>query len=298
MEDSLTNLILQPDELPANRIDAINHLVERDQKNAIGILFRILFRSEKQFDVETAVKGNIETLKNNFSPEIQALIHELLFESELIFYPKRAMVANLLGRFGVIESLPELYFTAADRYDNRYVRVAAMETIGALGAVEKIPFLRDSINNPNEDSLVRTAAIIALGWIRHPTAIPILLKCLEYENSEIWLAAIDALENYDDIDMMHLLLHIYSTQEETDKRKIYLYDFLSNRNVIPSLLLADQSEYEVFRELLLHQGPKNLETLEFLRESTEKAKLKQFIENLILTIQPKVSITEKMTILL
>ena len=100
------------------------------------------------------MKGNIETLKNNFSPEIQALIHELLFESELIFYPKRAMVANLLGRFGVIESLPELYFTAADRYDNRYVRVAAMETIGALGAVEKIPFLRDSINNPNEDSLV------------------------------------------------------------------------------------------------------------------------------------------------
>ena len=104
---------------------------------------------------------------------------------------QRMMAVYALGRYGIVENLPEI--TAALEDESPRTRQVAVESFLSLGeqAEAYLPLLLPRLTDEDKD--VRLAVIDLLGQIASPTVLPYVLNGLDDENEWVRIRAVDAL---------------------------------------------------------------------------------------------------------
>jgi HEAT repeat protein len=290
MLDPLYNFILDESIIVKDRSLAIEKLVELQKGDCAWILLYVLLKKSERKGVQAAATKGLIAIKEFLPPRFQALAREILFEQELPFFPKRAIIATLLGRLHHIEAADLLFSIALDPMENRFVRSAAIEGLGELQYTPASDSLLQILQNESEDTKVRAAAAIVLGWLHDNRAVPHLITLLEHNESLIWLVAVDALVNFEQSSITEELLKLYiKFVDNAEITKIKrLQEALTSRNLLVVLETADTFRLSFLKDLIMEQENVNLQQLDFIRERTENEELKQFIANLMIEIQPKV----------
>jgi HEAT repeat protein len=264
--------------------------VEKKMNNyqSIAILLLGFLNLKGNKDQETAILTRLATMQQQIPSNLQGLLHEILFETELPNVPKRGLIITLLGRIGFQNATEILKEILMDKSENRYVRGAAAEALGQLHRKDTIPLLLEYALNEEEDVRVRSATIISLGWLHDENVIPILLTLIDHPKSEVWLSASDALLNFEQESLTRKIFQIYLQYHENEGKieSSRIPELLIERNLIPLLPNASFVEQKILGELIVQQGGSNIPHLEFIQENTTNKELLKLIGDLLEKIQP------------
>ena len=99
------------------------------------------------------------------------------------------------------------------------------------------------------------------------------------------MAAVDALENYDPSTLVVPLFQLYITLSPDNKLVPKIQELLVRGNLLPLLSQISVESYSILQELLLQQGNKYLQQLEFIRNTTRNLALQNIIDTVINQVQ-------------
>jgi hypothetical protein len=128
-------------------------------------------------------------------------------------------------------------------------------------------------------------AVHALGDLKDIQAIDLLFKIYTQGTSRLWKEVLDALNKIDSNDALNLLFQRYLESPSRKVQNSFLNKLFFTRDIIALLPLFDRDIYSLFYEVLLFQGPENLEKLEFIKENTSNKELNAFLREIIPFLQ-------------
>jgi HEAT repeat protein len=226
--------------------------------------------------------------------------NDLFQSSQDAFNPRKANIALILRIMKYYPAYEPIKKILEDSAENRMVRVAAAEAIADLHGPEAGEILLSHLIDSNEDRRVRAACAVALGWFQYPPARDRIIELLYNELSEIWVAAADALAFYVDESITDLLLDRYESHIRTNQtnNKMRVREALLKRNLIPCIATATPEKRNNIRELILDQEVINIQGLEKLHDQFTDPVLRDYLEEILQQIQPKLRTRQGDTILL
>lgn len=268
----------------------LDEYCKKNEEKAIPKLILLLFLKETAHALKERAIQYLIRFEPGIPEKFRGLFHEFLFEIEFPFFPKRAILANLLGGYHVTAAVQTLIDCVQDKSENHFVRGAAIEFLGEIGVPNIASVFCTVLQDHTEPNRVRSACVISLGWLKNPSIIPVILniiKALSNENHEVWVAAADALDNFDStyLEITEVLLSLFLRLDSYHRYSTYLRDLLLNRDLIPFLPSLPVNAYHRVQDILIGQGSKNQLKLEFLHDKTHNLELKVFLNEIIVNTQ-------------
>ena len=233
-------------------------------KNLIITLGEILVQTLDRDIIPLESITNIFSYHEYFPRKAQGLFTELASENEFRFFPKKAIIANLIGRIGYTEAIPVLTRIAIQKDENKYIRGAAIEALGELKAQSVIPQLLRVIQDEEETSRVISASLISLGWIGLESTAYAILDLIYNNTTEIWIAAIDALHNFQSSEFIENLFKIYTQFQGNESVKAALRGLLIENDLIPLINIVSEDDFFLLEDLILRQGSKDIQKISHL----------------------------------
>jgi hypothetical protein len=239
-------------------------------KNIIKDLGKILVLTLDSDIISNQGISDIFSYRDYFPRKAQGLFTELATENEFQFFPKKAIIANLIGRIGYTEAIPILTRIATQIDENKYIRGAAIEALGELKAEIVIPELLRIIRDNDESSRVISASLISLGWIGVETTAYAILDLIYSNTTEIWIAAIDALHNFQSSEFIENLFKIYAQFQGNESVRAALRGLLIENDLIPLINTVNEDDFFLLEDLILRQGSKDLQKISHLADYRQK----------------------------
>lgn len=294
----MTQILLDSKQSVSIRIVSAQQLYKLKKTEAFGLFLITVLQKSPPLALKKTIFQLIGLLKAQLDKKLQGPLHELLYESEFLFYPKRAIIANLLGRIHSVESVPYLLQYLADKTENKFVRGATAEALGEIQDKRAIPLLFAIFQDESEPIRVRSACAMSLGLFSYPEAIEPFIQALSHPEAEFWMAVINALENYDPDLLVNSLFQLYLQFPYNHKLLPKIQELLLRGNLIPLLSQLTVDYYPIVQDLLLQQGNRFYQQLDFVRHSTSNITLQSMLDLVLNHLQSSLPLENGLKIIL
>jgi hypothetical protein len=296
--DFQLKLVTDPEQEETLRVIALKEFLQNSTTNTMGILLLTLINTKSNNLLQELCIEEIKKRFIEYPLNLQGIFQELLFENEMNFYPKRAIIATLLGRLKEHRAMEYLLKVAKDRTEDRFVRGSAIEALGETNYHPAVPYFLECLSDIGEPLRVKNAAAMSLGWMKEVRAIPILFRLLVFSETELSMAALDAIDNFNTPDITLLLLKFYSGLDRTHHLSSDIESILLQRDILGVITLKNREVFPTIKELILLHGRSNFTRLEKMREENEGLPLCAFLDEVLEKLQPSMIIAQGFRLLL
>ena len=140
----------------------------------------------------------------------------------------------------------------------------------------------------------------ALGNLGDIRALSTLFRLYFRGTSRLWEEALRAINRITSPNVTEKLFELIENHEPEAHQYPYLVKLFENSDIIPFLSNSELStlQLDLIREILIDQGPQNLEIIEFIRAKTENPTIKKLLNEIISKITPLILCPSGMNITL